>query len=36
MPEKRKYGVPEFRDKVIRRLETAYADIQITRSTAPL
>lgn len=26
IPEKRKYGVPEFRDKIIRRLETAYAD----------
>lgn len=26
MPEKRKYGVPEFRDKIIRRLETAYAE----------
>ncbi len=26
IPEKRKYGVPEFRDNIIRRLETAYAD----------
>ncbi len=26
MPEKRKYGVPDYRDKIIRRLETAYAD----------
>ncbi len=26
MPEKRKYGVPEYRDKIIRRLETAYAE----------
>ena len=26
VPEKRKYGVPEFRDKILRRLETAYAD----------
>lgn len=26
IPEKRKYGVPEFRDRIVRRLETAYAD----------
>lgn len=26
MPEKRKYGVPDYRDRIIRRLETAYAD----------
>ncbi len=26
LPEKRKYGVPEYRDKILRRLETAYAD----------
>ncbi|MFO7729663.1 MAG: LiaF-related protein [Spirochaetia bacterium] len=26
IPEKRKYGVPEYRDKIVRRLETAYAD----------
>ena len=26
MPEKRKYGVPDYRDKIIRHLETAYAD----------
>ncbi|MFW6274977.1 MAG: DUF1707 SHOCT-like domain-containing protein [Spirochaetota bacterium] len=26
IPEKRKYGVPELRDKIIMRLETAYAD----------
>ena len=25
IPEKRKYGVPDYRDKIIRRLETAYA-----------
>ncbi len=26
LPDKRKYGVPEFRDTILRRLETAYAD----------
>ncbi len=26
IPEKKKYGVPELRDKIIMRLETAYAD----------
>lgn len=26
LPFKRKYGVPEYRDIVVRRLETAYAD----------
>ena len=26
LPEKRKYGVPEFRNRILRRLETAYAD----------
>lgn len=25
-PEKRKYGVPDYRDQIIRRLETAYAE----------
>jgi len=25
LPEKRKYGVPDYRDQIIRRLETAYA-----------
>ncbi|MBN2050738.1 MAG: DUF1707 and DUF2154 domain-containing protein [Spirochaetales bacterium] len=26
LPSKRKYGVPQFRDRIIRRLETAYAE----------
>ncbi len=29
LPEKRKYGVPDYRDKIIRRLETAYAGNKI-------